>query len=258
MNALQIRNTESVSIQIVPAAFTMRQDVLDDSATIIAVTTPANQKAAVDAARAIASLIKAVETSRKEAKAPVLDLGQRIDATAKEFIKDVLAEEARLKRLLTDYEIEQRRLAMEAERKRQEEERRRQAEEAARMAEIRHREETARRDAMMAETEAQRIAAERARACAEFDRAAAAADFAAAATRIAAAPAPIQPVKVAGTVVRDEWTFEVTDLTAFAAAHPELVEITVKRAAVLQKIRAGCRQLAHARIFEETKVGVRV
>jgi translation initiation factor IF-2 len=251
MNALQIRNTESVSIQIVPAAFTMRQDVLDDSATIITVTTPVTQKAAVEAARAIASLLKAVETSRKEAKAPVLDLGQRIDATAKEFIKDVLAEEARLKRLLTDYEIEQRRLAMEAERKRQEEERKLRAAEEARLAEIRRREEAARRDAMMAETEAQRIAAERAMACAEFDRAAAAA------ARPIVAPVPIQPVKAAGTIVRDEWNFEVTDLAAFAAAHPDLVEITVKRAAVLQKIRAGCRQLAHTRIFEETKVGVR-
>ena len=252
MNALQIRNTESVSIQIVPAAFTMRQDVLDDSATIITVTTPVTQKAAVEAARAIASLLKAVETSRKEAKAPVLDLGQRIDATAKEFIKDVLAEEARLKRLLTDYEIEQRRLAMEAERKRQEEERKLRAAEEARLAEIRRREEAARRDAMMAETEAQRIAAERAQAAAAAERV-----VAAAAARTVVAPVPIQPVKAAGTIVRDEWNFEVTDLAAFAAAHPELVEITVKRAAVLQKIRAGCRQLAHTRIFEETKVGVR-
>jgi hypothetical protein len=251
MNALQIRNTESVSIQIVPAAFTMRQDVLDDSATIITVTTPVTQKAAVEAARAIASLLKAVETSRKEAKAPVLDLGQRIDATAKEFIKDVLAEEARLKRLLTDYEIEQRRLAMEAERKRQEEERKLRAAEEARLAEIRRREEAARRDAMMAETEAQRIAAERAQAAAVAER------VAAAAARTVVAPVPIQSVKAAGTIVRDEWNFEVTDLAAFAAAHPELVEITVKRAAVLQKIRAGCRQLAHTRIFEETKVGVR-
>jgi len=229
----------------------MRQDVLDDSATIITVTTPVTQKTAVEAARAIASLLKAVETSRKEAKAPVLDLGQRIDATAKEFIKDVLAEEARLKRLLTDYEIEQRRLAMEAERKRQEEERKLRAAEEARLAEIRRREEAARRDAMMAETEAQRIAAERAQAAAVAER------VAAAAARTIAAPAPIQPVKAAGTIVRDEWNFEITDLAAFAAAHPELVEITVKRAAVLQKIRGGCRQLAHARIFEETKVGVR-
>lgn len=251
MNALQIRNTESVSIQIVPAAFTLRQDVMDDSATIITVSTPATQKAAIEAARAIASLLKAVETSRKEAKAPVLDLGQRIDAAAKEFIKDVLAEEARLKRMLTDYEIEQRRLAMEAERKRQEEERKLRAAEEARLAEIRRREEAARRDAMMAENEAQRIAAERAQAAAAAERAAAAA------ARPIAAPAPIQPVKAAGTIVRDEWNFEVTDLAAFASAHPDLVDITVKRAAVLQKIRAGCRQLAHARIFEETKVGVR-
>ena len=234
MNALQIRNTESVSIQIVPAAFTMRQDVLDDSATIITVTTPVTQKAAVEAARAIASLLKAVETSRKEAKAPVLDLGQRIDATAKEFIKDVLAEEARLKRLLTDYEIEQRRLAMEAERKRQEEERKLRAAEEARLAEIRRREEAARRDAMMAETEAQRIAAERAMACAEFDRAAAAA------ARPIVASAPIQPVKTAGTIVRDEWNFEVTDLAAFAAApgmHPSPPFIITRTAAPRRRWR---------------------
>jgi hypothetical protein len=255
MNALQIRNTESVSIQIVPAAFTMRQDVLDDSATIIAVTTPGNQRAAVDAARAIASLIKAVETSRKEAKAPVLDLGQRIDATAKEFIKDVLAEEARLKRLLTDYEIEQRRIAAEAQLKRFEEERRRQAEEAARMAEIARQVQAAERAERQALNERDREAAETRRMVAEE---AAAAERAAAAQRQANLPVVVEAPRVAGTVVRDEWTFEVTDLTAFAAAHPELVEITVKRAAVLQKIRGGCRQLAHARIYEETKVGVRV
>jgi hypothetical protein len=255
MNALQIRNTESVSIQIVPAAFTMRQDVLDDSATIITVTTPVTQKAAVDAARAIASLIKAVETSRKEAKAPVLDLGQRIDATAKEFIKDVLAEEARLKRLLTDYEIEQRRIAAEAQLKRFEEERRRLAEETARMAEIARQVQAAERAERQALNERDREAAETRRMVAEE---AAAAERAAAAQRQANLPVVVEAPRVAGTVVRDEWNFEVTDLTAFAVAHPELVEITVKRAAVLQKIRAGCRQLAHTRIFEETKVGVRV
>jgi hypothetical protein len=255
MNALQIQNTESVSIQIVPAAFTMRQDVLDDSATIIAVTTPGNQKAAVDAARAIASLIKAVETSRKEAKAPVLDLGQRIDATAKEFIKDVLAEEARLKRLLTDYEIEQRRLAMEAERKRQEEERRRQAEEAARMAEIARQVQAAERAERQALNERDREAAETRRMVADE---AAAAERAAVAERQANLPVVVEAPRVAGTVVREEWNFDVLDLKAFAQAHPDLVEITVKRAAVLQKIRAGCRQLAHARIYTETKVGVRV
>jgi hypothetical protein len=255
MNALQIRNTESVSIQIVPAAFTMRQDVLDDSATIIAVTTPGNQKAAVDAARAIASLIKAVETSRKEAKAPVLDLGQRIDATAKEFIKDVLAEEARLKRLLTEYEIEQRRLAMEAERKRQEEERRRQAEENARLAEIARQVQAAERAERQALNERDREAAETRRMVAEE---AAAAERAAAAQRQANLPVVVEAPRVAGTIVREEWTFEVTDLRAFAQAHPDLVEITVRRADVLKMIRGGCRQLAHARIYTETKVGVRV
>jgi len=167
----------------------------------------------------------------------------------------VLAEEARLKRLLTDYEIEQRRIAAEAQLKRFEEERRRQAEEAARMAEIARQVQAAERAERQALNERDREAAETRRMVAEE---AAAAERAAAAQRQANLPVVVEAPRVAGTVVRDEWTFEVTDLTAFAAAHPELVEITVKRAAVLQKIRAGCRQLAHARIFEETKVGVRV
>ena len=68
----------------------------------------------------------------------------------------------------------------------------------------------------------------------------------------------VEAPKVAGTVVREDWTFEVNDLRAFAQAHPELVEITVRRADVLKMIRGGCRQLAHARIYTETKVGVRL
>ena len=71
--------------------------------------------------------------------------------------------------------------------------------------------------------------------------------------------ASVAPTQCAACgIQREDWTFEVTDLKAFAQAHPDLVEITVRRADVLKMIRGGCRQLAHARIYTETKVGVRV
>jgi hypothetical protein len=87
---------------------------------------------------------------------------------------------------------------------------------------------------------------------------AAATERAAAAERQANLPVVVEAPRVAGTVVREEWTFEVADLRAFAQAHPELVDITVRRADVLKLIRAGVRELAHTRIYSETKVGVRL
>jgi hypothetical protein len=123
------------------------------------------------------------------------------------------------------------------------------------MAEITRQQQAAARAELLANTERERAAAEARRIAAES---AAAIERAAAAERQANLPVVTERPKVVGTVVREEWNFEVLDLKAFAQAHPDLVEITVKRAAVLQKIRGGVRQLAHARIYEETKVGVRV
>jgi hypothetical protein len=123
------------------------------------------------------------------------------------------------------------------------------------MAEITRQKQAAARAELLANTEHERAAAEARRIAAES---AAAIERAAAAERQANLPVVTERPKVVGTIVREEWNFEVTDLKAFAQAHPDLVEITVKRAAVLQKIRGGVRQLAHARIYEETKVGVRI
>lgn len=255
MNALTLRNVGSVEITIAPDAFTARDEAVANAALFCRVSNHLQAGGAADALKALKAITKAVEASRTAIKAPVLDIGKRIDATAKQFIAEVEIEITRLTGLLTAYEVEQRRIAAEEERKRQEEERRRQAEEAARMAEIRRQEQAAARAELLAETERERAAAEARRIAAEQ---AAAVERAAAAERQANAPAVVEAPKVAGTVVREEWAFEVTDLRAFAQAHPDLVEITVRRADVLKMIRGGCRQLAHARIYTETKVGVRL
>ena len=255
MNALALRNVGSVEIAINPGAIETRDEAISTAGLIINVRNQGQFAAGADALKGLKIVSKAVEMSRTAAKAPVLELGKRIDGAAKDFLAEVDTEILRLTALLTSYEVEQRRIAAEAERQRQEEERRRQAEEAARMAEITRQQQAAARAELLANTELERAAAEARRIAAEQ---AAAIERAAAAERQANLPAVVEPPKVAGTVVREDWTFEVTDLRAFAQAHPDLVEITVRRADVLKMIRGGCRQLAHARIYTETKVGVRV
>lgn len=255
MNALELRNVGSVEIAIAPSAAIVRDDAIAAAGWVAQVASHAQFGAAAEALKGLRSVAKSVEVSRTAIKAPVLDLGKKIDATAKAFVAEVDQEITRLTGLMTQWEIEQRRLAAEAERQRQEEERRARAAEEAKLAEIRRQQEAAARAEMLANTEAERAAAEAHRIAAEV---AAAAEREAAAARAAVVPVVIQAPKVSGTVVREEWTFEVTDLRAFAQAHPDLVEITVRRADVLKMIRGGCRQLAHARIYTETKVGVRV
>ncbi len=255
MNALELRNVGSVEIAISPAAIAIRDEIVASAGWISKVTTQSHFASAVEALKRLRVMAKSVEASRVEIKGPVLEIGKKIDQTAKTFLAEVDVEIARLTALMTAWEVEQRRIAAEAERQRQEEERRKQAEEAARMAEIRRQQEAAARAEMLANTEAERAAAEASRIAAEQ---AAAVQKAAAVERQANLPVVVEQPKIAGTVIREEWTFEVDDVIAFALAHPNLVEITVRRADVLKLIRGGCRQLAHARIYSETKVGVRV
>jgi len=248
-------NLRSGEKSIDPKAADDQDEAIESAHPVVTIRTQNQAVAGADALRGLRAITKAVESSRTTAKAPVLELGRRIDGAAKEFNASAEAEIARITAMLTAYEVEQRRIAAEAERQRQEEERRRQAEEAARMAEITRQQQAAARAELLANTERERAAAEARRIAAES---AAAIERAAAAERQANLPVVTERPKVVGTIVREEWNFEVLDLKAFAQAHPDLVEITVKRAAVLQKIRGGVRQLAHARIYEETKVGVRI
>jgi hypothetical protein len=255
MNALALRNVGSVEIAIDPKAVAARDEAIENAHLVVTIRTHNQAVAGADALRGLRAITKAVESSRTAAKAPVLELGRRIDAAAKEFNASAEAEIYRITAMLTAHETEQRRIDAEAQRQRQEEARRMVAEENARLAEIARQQQEAARAERAAVNESERAAAETRRMVAEQ---AAAIERAAAAERQANLPVITERPKVSGTVVREEWNFDVLDLKAFAQAHPELVEITVKRAAVLQKIRGGVRQLAHARIYEETKVGVRV
>lgn len=253
-SALQLSKLGDVSLTVTADAYARRVQVLEAAKCVDVIRSDFQQQEAVEALRGLKGLQKEVESSRSAVKAPVLDLGKRIDATAKTFLETVDAEVLRLTRLVTDHEAEQRRKAQEAERKRLEAEAEARRVEQTRLAELRRQEEEARRVEQAAATESQRLAAEErrreieAQAQREEDEAK---------LRRASAPVTLEAPKPAGVSVSQPWTFEVLDVRAFAAAHPDLVEINVRRSAVLGKIREGAREMAGLRIYQETKVGVR-
>jgi len=71
---------------------------------------------AAEAQSALRHLIKGIEESRKDAKAPVLEIGRQIDSVAKDYIEEIKAEESRVAKLLGAFQIVERDKKLAAER----------------------------------------------------------------------------------------------------------------------------------------------
>jgi chromosome segregation ATPase len=281
---------DGYQIQITPEAEKQKATIINAARAVVAVTDADSCDIAQSRLRSLASVRTAVESSRKQVKAPVIDLGKRIDGIAADFVAEVIAEEARLSGLVTEYAREQQRikreaeLAAEQERQRVERERheaemaaqreaariereRQAAERAAHEAEIaRLKAEAAQsEEGQRAAREAQEraVAAQReAEARAEAARRQAEADAAAArereeAARIAAAEAVAAPAPAG---VREEIDFVVTDICEFFAKFPQLCRIEPKRAEVLAALKKSFArngklpEVAGLRVFQNLKV----
>jgi len=284
---------DGYQITITPEAEKQKATIINAARAVVAVTDADSCDIAQSRLRNLASVRTAVESSRKQVKAPVIDLGKRIDGIAADFVADVIAEEARLSGLVTEYAREQQRikreaeLAAEQERQRVERERheaemaaqreaariereRQAAERAAHEAEIaRLKAEAAQsEECQRAAREAQEkaLAAQReAEARADAARRQAEADAAAArereeAARIAAAEAVAAP-SPAG--VKEEIDFEVKDILEFVAKFPQLCRIEPKRAEVLAALKKSFArngklpEVAGLRVFQNLKVKAR-
>ena len=281
---------DGYQIQITPEAEKQKATIINAARAVVAVTDADSCDIAQSRLRSLASVRTAVESSRKQVKAPVIDLGKRIDGIAADFVAEVIAEEARLSGLVTEYAREQQRikreaeLAAEQERQRVERERheaemaaqreaariereRQAAERAAHEAEIaRLKAEAAQsEEGQRAAREAQEkaLAAQReAEARADAARRQAEADAAAArereeAARIAAAEAVAAP---SPSGVKEEIDFEVEDILAFVAKFPQLCRIEPKRAEVLAALKKSFArngklpEVAGLRVFQNLKV----
>jgi dTMP kinase len=281
---------DGYQIQITPEAEKQKATIINAARAVVAVTDTDSCDIAQSRLRSLASVRTAVESSRKQVKAPVIDLGKRIDGIAADFVADVIAEEARLSGLVTEYAREQQQikreveLAAEQERQRVERERheaemaaqreaariereRQAAERAAHEAEIaRLKAEAAQsEEGQRAAREAQEkaLAAQReAEARADAARRQAEADAAAArereeAARIAAAEAVAAPAPAG---VKEEIDFEVEDILEFVAKFPQLCRIEPKRAEVLAALKRSFArngklpEVAGLRVFQNLKV----
>jgi chromosome segregation ATPase len=281
---------DGYQIQITPEAEKQKATIINAARAVVAVTDADSCDIAQSRLRSLASVRTAVESSRKLVKAPVIDLGKRIDGIAADFVAEVIQEESRLSGLVTEYAREQQRikreaeLAAEHERQRVERERhetemaaqreaariereRQAAERAAHEAEIAHLKAEAAQseDGQRAAREAQEraLAAQReAEARADASRRQAEADAAAArereeAARIAAAEA-VAASAPAG--VREEIDFDVVDILAFVAKFPQLCRIEPRRADVLAALKKSFArngklpEVAGLRVFQNLKI----
>ena len=269
-----------------PTAEEQKRVIVEAARRVLAVTDSDSCDIAQARIKGLSALRIAVEKSRNEVKAPVIELGRKIDGIAKDFAAEVIAEEARLSGLVNQYAHEQQRIAREAreaaERERQRiereeherkmaalraeqeaEQQRMAAERAAHEAEM-AKLRAARASDAQAEAEArqrelaaraeQEAASRRAQAAQrEQEQAAADARAQEAASRLIAAP-------VMPNGVKEEIDFEVVDIIEFAGKFPQLVTITPKRADILAAIKKSFArngklpEVPGLRVFQNLKV----
>ncbi len=125
--ALVLKDFNGV-IEVTPDAYQLKKHALAVARPIHKVETGEEQLAAVAALRELKEIRHGMEATRKAVKAPVLDLGRRIDATAQDFLEDCYKQEGRIQGLINHYQRK------ELEKKREEEKKlEREAEEAKRL-----------------------------------------------------------------------------------------------------------------------------
>jgi len=253
MSAIVVKNIDNVLPSCTAEYELLKAQALVVCRAVVAVTEAESQQIAVSAVGKIKGLLKMVETSRVDVKAPVLKLCKDIDAFAKALVAELEEEAGRIeKTLIRPYvQVEQEKAAA----------RQRLADDLARKqrekAEAQAREAEAERQRFLREAQAATSAAE---AQALAAAAQAKAEEAAAATermentqaRVVAAPA-----KAAGMTVRKVWRFEVTDIAALYKARPSLCVLQESASAINAEMRGGMRQCAGLRIWEEVGTTVR-
>ena len=222
----------SPQIELSTAAFNARTLALEASGRIKAIASVSDLDAAAAALTKLKSLTRLVEDSRKEVKAPVLEVGRRIDGIARDYLTPLEAEAKRLSVIVGSYQEAQRRKAE----KEREEAARAQAEALAEMN------------------------AKQAEAIAQGDEEAADAARAEAADKIAAsqlAAINAEGPRPEGITSRTSWKFEVADIAALYAARPELCVVTPNNAAIRAVVKTGAK-IPGLRVWQEAAAIVRV
>jgi hypothetical protein len=205
--------------------------MLAKSESVTTVTSNDESAAAQRHTRSLAAMRIEVEKSRKLVKEPVNRIGKMIDQAAAEFMVEINAEEGRIKQLISKHAEEVMRIKAEKEAAE------RAAFEAARAAR-----ETAEEGGIAAVLAAKKATAEKLEASSDV-----------ASTKLADG-------------IRFAWDFEIDDIAAVYRDAPDLVNLEIKRAAVLAWFRdleaqgcnvATCAALLSIRAYKKPIVSSR-
>lgn len=271
------------SIQLAPTqdAITKRDDLLALARRGKSVPNAESAEKATAVLREITNFLRMIEASRKDAKAPVLELGKRIDEVGRVLLEDLKLEADRINGLISAFaaaeaererqalikarEEEQRLLREQQAKERAEMERARAAQEAAdrKQAELEEKAARARSAERRAELEAQaakvKEAADKAAAEAEAKAAAEveATIEAVAEQRLVASGAARQ--KIGGTALRMEVKFSIEDIYALYEAAPALVLLTPNNAAIKAQLKSlpANASLPGVKHWKEAKTTIR-
>ena len=221
---------DETQIEVIPEAYLARDSAIHKAELVTTVEDAFEAQSASTAMHALNEIVKGMEASRKEAKAPALQAGRAIDAIAKDFLASAQTELTRVKRLLGEYQ------RVEAEKKRKAEAEARRKEQAERAAfEQAERERIQKENAGRTETLNQ-----------DLDKAADKFDMSVAKIKQDAAQSHSA---VAGVKVRTTVKFRVIDEAALMQARPELFTPDDK------KIRAALKltkQIPGLEVWEES------
>ena len=221
---------DETQIEVIPEAYLARDSAIHKAELVTTVEDAFEAQSASTAMHALNEIVKGMEASRKEAKAPALQAGRAIDAIAKDFLASAQTELTRVKRLLGEYQ------RVEAEKKRKAEAEARRKEQAERAAfEKAERERIQKENAGRTETLNQDLD----KAAEKFDKSVAKIKQDAAQSHSA----------VAGVKVRTTVKFRVIDEAALMQARPELFTPDDK------KIRAALKltkQIPGLEVWEES------
>lgn len=237
--------------EITPGAQELKRRAIELAKPMVKVETEHEQALAVGALRELKAIRSGMESTRKAVKAPVIELGKKIDSIAADFLTETDREEMRLQGLINHFQRKQLEL------KREEEQRvaREQAETLRLEEEARRKREQAERDAQAAKTAEQVKAAEKLRT--EAASLEAAALDKSMATELA--PVAIVPAKPKGLVVKSKLNFEVTNAIVFCQAYPQFFSwsaeaetLKLKRREILEELnREDGRGIFHRSHFPE-------
>jgi hypothetical protein len=220
-------------VELTPAAYNAREVALAASGNVRAIATVTDLDNAAAALTTIKALTKTFESAFKEAKAPVLDVGRRLDGLKNDYLSSLDVEAKRLSVMVGSYQ--------EAERRKGER--------------IRH-EEAARQAAALVEMQAKQ-----AKAMATGDVDAADAARAEAADTIAASQMAVtaaEGVRAGGIVTRTAWKFEVEDIYYLFKSNPDLCLIEPNNAAIRALLKAtNGKPIPGLWIWQETGAIVR-